>query len=199
MKYGRLYLLLGTLILLFPAAGMASGMSEETDAKNMLSAEDGFFQNEDIISDIDKTNPEFYHESEQLGQLKDITPPACSSPELYAKIRERILAYTDTITAKSTLAKRQKALILANLGGFSNVSVENFKPETDYNTANALIMIKINEKIPEDDIILCRQNQATKGTPMYVVVYPYADNYQGYIINLDKNSIDYKDISFIYP
>lgn len=199
MKYGRLYLLLGTLILLFPAAGMASGMSEETDAKNMLSAEDGFFQNEDIISDIDKTNPEFYHESEQLGQLKDITPPACSSPELYAKIRERILAYTDTITAKSTLAKRQKALILANLGGFSNVSVENFKPETDYNAANALIMIKINEKIPEDDIILCRQNQATKGTPMYVVVYPYADNYRGYIINLDKNSIDYKDISFIYP
>lgn len=199
MKYGRLYLLLGTLILLFPAAGMASGMSEEKDAQNTLSAEDGFFQNEDIISDIDKTNPEFYHESEQLGQLKDITPPACSSPELYAKIRERILAYTDTLTAKSTLAKRQKALILANLGGFSNVSVENFKPETDYNTANALIMIKINEKIPEDDIILCRQNQATKGTPMYVVVYPYADNYRGYIINLDENSIDYKDISFIYP
>ena len=199
MKYGRLYLLLGTLILLFPAAGMASGVPEETDAKNMLSAEDGFFQNEDIVSDIDKTNPEFYHESEQPGQLKDITPPACSSPELYAKIRERILAYTDTITAKSTLAKRQKALILANLGSFSNVSVENFKPETDYNTANALIMIKINEKIPEKDIILCRQNQATRGTPLYVVLYPYADNYRGYIINLDKNSIDYKDISFIYP
>lgn len=199
MKYGRLYLLLGTLILLFPAAGMASGVSEETDVPPLFSAEDGFFQNEDIVSDIDKTNPEFYHESEQLGQLKDITPPACSSPELYAKIRERILAYTDTITAKSTLAKRQKALILANLGSFSNVSVENFKPETDYNTANALIMIKINEKIPEKDIILCRQNQATRGTPLYVVVYPYADNYRGYIINLDKNSIDYKDISFIYP
>ena len=49
MKYGRLYLLLGTLILLFPAAGMASGMSEETDAQNTFSAEDGFFQNEDII------------------------------------------------------------------------------------------------------------------------------------------------------
>lgn len=199
MKYGRLYLLLGTLILLFPAAGMASGMSEETDAQNTFSAEDGFFQNEDIISDIDETNPEFYRESEQLGQLKDITPPACSSPELYAKIRERILAYTDTLTAQSTLAKRQKALILANLGGFSNVSVENFKPETDYNAANALIMIKINEKIPEKNIILCRQNQATRGTPLYVVLYPYADNYRGYIINLDKNSIDYKDISFIYP
>ena len=199
MKYGRLYLLLSALILLFPAAGMASGIPEETEIKNKLSAEDGFFQNEDAVTDIDKTNPEFYHEDEQLGQLKDITPPECSSPELYAKIRERILAYTDNVTAQSTLAKRQKALILANLGGFSNVSVENFKPETDYNAANALVMIKINEKIPEKDIILCRQNQKTKGSPLYVVLYPYADNYRGYIINLDKNSIDYKDISFIYP
>lgn len=194
----KLRLIFCTLILLSAAASAAAQDNPPTMEQKAETSDETVVQNEFDVPVAEETNPEFYDKNEQLGQIRDITPPQCSSPQLLAKVRERIFQHMDALTAKSTLAKREKALILANLGEFSEVSVENFNPETDYNTANALIMLKINEKIPESDILLCRQNKAAD-RPIYLVIYPYADNYQGYIINLDKNSIDYKDISFIYP
>ncbi len=195
MKRNTLCLLVYIFSLALPVASIASDSAESleiTAGINNTAVEDA------DIAVTEKTNPEFYNQTEQPEAIRELTHPDCSSPQLYAKIRERILQYTAAINAKTTLTKRRKALILANLGDFSEVSVENFAPETNYNTANALIMIKINEKIPERDIILCRQNQPS-GIPIYVVLYPYADNYIGYIINLDSNSLDYKDISFTYP
>ena len=77
-------------------------------------------------------------------------------------------------------------------------SPQNFMPEQDLNTANALVMIKINDKIAENDIMLCRQNRNV-AQPVYLIIYPYADNYRVYVINLDKNSSDYRDVTFIFP
>lgn len=194
----KLRLMFCTLILLSAATSAAAQDNLPTMEQKAEMSDETVDQDEFDIPVAAETNPDFYDEDEQLGQISDITPPECSSPQLFAKVRERIFQYMDGLTAKSTLAKREKALILANLGNFSEVSVEDFIPKTDYDTANALIMIKINEKIPEKDILLCKQNKSA-GEPLYLVIYPYADNYQGYIINLDKNSMDYKDISFIYP
>lgn len=141
---------------------------------------------------------EFYHEDEDLGNVKLPEKPECSSPELYAKVMQKVAEYLNSINAQSTLAKRNKALISANLDGFHQVSVKNFTPEQDLKTANALVMIKINDKIAENDIMICRQNRDIP-RPVYLIVYPYADNYRVYIINLDKNSSDYRDITLIFP
>lgn len=141
---------------------------------------------------------EFYHEDEGLGKVKLPEKPECSSPELYAKVMQKVTEYLNSINAQSTLAKRNKALISANLDGFHQVSVKNFTPEQDLKTANALVMIKINDKIAENDIMICRQNRDIP-RPVYLIVYPYADNYRVYIINLDKNSSDYRDITLIFP
>ena len=197
MRFNAIKFILGLLFLL-TTSGTAFGVAETSSADTMLTA-DNNVSNDDFGAPVPETeNPDFFNADEQLGKTQNISAPTCSSPQLFTKIKERVWQYTDSFHSTTTLAKRSKSLILANLGGFSNVSVEDFNPEEDYNTANALIMIKLNEKIPEKDIILCRQNEAAD-VPLYVVLYPYADNYQGYIINLDKNSIDYKDISFIYP
>ena len=141
---------------------------------------------------------EFYHEDEDLGNVKLPEKPECSSPELYAKVMQKVAEYLNTVNAESTLTKRSKALISANIDGFHQVDVKNFTPKQDRNTANALVMIKINDKIAEQNIMLCRQNRDIRH-PIYLIIYPYADNYRVYIINLNKNSSDYQDITFIFP
>lgn len=156
--------------------------------------------NADLAPIENKTSndAEFYHEDEDLGKVKLPEKPECSSPELYDKVMQKVTEYLNNINAESTLAKRSKALISANLDGFHQVSAKNFMPEQDLNTANALVMIKINDKIAEQDILLCRQNRDIT-PPIYLIIYPYADNYRVYVINLDKNSSDYQDITFIFP
>lgn len=140
----------------------------------------------------------FMDGNETLGNVKDLTPPECSSPELYSKAMKAINGYAKNLKAETTLAKRDKALLAANVTGFHKVTTQGFNTETDFNTANALLMIKINEKVLEDDILICQQNGKHE-LPLFLIIYPYVDNYKAYVINLDRFSDDYKAVSFIYP
>ncbi len=144
------------------------------------------------------TESEFYHEDEDLGKVKLPERPECESAALYAKTMQEVEKYIGKINADTTLSKRSKALISANIDGFHQVAAQNFLPEQDLNTANALVMIKINDKIDENDILLCRQNRDVPH-PVYLIIYPYADNYRVYVINLDQSSSDYRDVTFIFP
>lgn len=154
--------------------------------------------NADLTPLASEQNSEFYHADEDLGKVKLPEKPECSSPELYAKVMQKVKEFAVTLRADTTLTKRNKALISANIDGFHQVEAQNFMPEQDLNTANALVMIKINDKIAENDIMLCRQNRNV-AQPVYLIIYPYADNYRVYVINLDKNSSDYRDVTFIFP
>lgn len=136
----------------------------------------------------------------QTAEKPDLSQerPQCSSSALYQKVMQAITAYTDTLPAASTLDKRHKALIAANVEQFEDVPVEDFSAEDDFNTANALISIKINKKISEQDIVICRQT-TQKQQPLYLILYPENGQYQGYILNLDEYSSNFEDISFVYP
>ena len=81
---------------------------------------------------------------------------------------------------------------------FEKADVKSFSPETDFQTANALIMIKINERVNAEDILLCRQKEAQQRR-IYVIAYPYMDNVKAHIINLDENNPDYSAVQFFYP
>lgn len=140
----------------------------------------------------------FEHTEEALGNAEVIQMPACSDQDFEAKIIEAAEAYFEKIPTFSSIAKRKKQLRLMNLKNFEKVSAENFSPQTDYRTANALISIKINEKVPQSDILLCRQKGDEK-TALYVIAYPYLDNIKAHIINLDEKNPDYEAVTFIYP
>ena len=132
-------------------------------------------------------------------QASDSKPElSCSSPQLLAKTIEVIEQYTSQTGTANTLAKRQKALISSNIKGFHKIDSADFSPKTDFNTANALIMIKINEKIPENNILICQQD-GKHNLPLFLIGYPTNDNYQFYIINLNKNTDNYKEFSFTFP
>lgn len=132
-------------------------------------------------------------------QGSDFNPNSlCSSPQLLAKTIETIGQYTAQNGAENTLAKRQKALLTSNLKSLHRVNAADFSPKTDFNTANALIMIKINEKIPENDIVICQQD-GKHNPPLFLIGYPLDKQYRFYIINLNKNNDNYKEFSFIFP
>lgn len=132
-------------------------------------------------------------------QGSDFNPNSlCSSSQLLAKTIETIGQYNAQTGAENTLTKRKKALISSNLKGFHKIDVSDFSPKTDFNTANALIMIKINEKIPENDIVICQQD-GKHNPPLFLIGYPIDKQYQFYIINLNKNNNNYKEFSFIFP
>ena len=124
--------------------------------------------------------------------------PQCSDKLFVDKIMETIETYQSQIKATSAKQMRQKLLRTKQIKNFEEISVADFEPKTDYDTANALIMVKINKQIDEKDIVLCKQTGKTK-KPIYVLAYPYFDNFQGHIINLDPAIRDYEQISFIYP
>lgn len=140
----------------------------------------------------------FERENEVLGEAKLIQMPACSDKDFEAKIIEAAETYFANASFSSTISKRKKLLTLKNLHDFEQVSAENFLPDTDFNTANALITIKINEHVEEKDILLCRQKKGEKPF-VYVIAYPYMDNVKAYVINLAEKNSDYHAVSLIYP
>ena len=141
-------------------------------------------------------NPAFENPDEALGKAEEITMPPCDDAKLYQKILSEVRAFLKGDGETSVMTKRRNALIGANIEGFEEVPATNFLPETDNNTANALITIKINQKVKAEDIRLC--HQTGKGN-LYVILYPYQDNVKGHIINLNRYDITNEGVSFIYP
>lgn len=122
----------------------------------------------------------------------------CEDQKFYEKTLTQIRDYSSSITSTSTLAKRQRALLLANIDGFETVNIKNLTPQTDRNTANALIMLKINKHLKDTDFIVCKQIGNNK-VPLYLIGYLETNNYMVHIINLDPYSDNYEKISFTYP
>ena len=151
-----------------------------------------------LSSRVNAQDESFEHANQNLGEAKIIEMPACNNKDFESKVIKAAETYFENTPVSSISAKRKKVLILKSLNGFKQVSVENFSPETDFNTANALIMIKINEHVEEKDILLCRQTEGHNPL-IYVVAYPYMDNIKAYIINLDEENPDYHAVSLIYP
>ena len=142
---------------------------------------------------------EFFEQPQDVfGQADTIKMPACNDQDFKAKILQTAEKYFENQPVSSTLEKRKKVLRLKNLKDFETVSVKDFSPETDFNTANALIMIKINENVEEKDILLCRQKEEDKNI-VYIIAYPYLDNVKAHLINLAEKNSDYNAVSFIYP
>lgn len=157
-------------------------------------------QNETLLEEQLPTvfpTDEFYNASDELVNIQEIVRPNCDTPQLYNKILETIKSYMQSKENSSILVKRKHTLTWARLQDFDEVSATDFSPNDDANTANTLIMLKINQKIKNDDILICKQKNAAI-LPIYVIVVPYLDNFKGYIINLDSH-VTSNEISFIYP
>lgn len=151
----------------------------------------------DINQNLSSDNM-FEQADDDLEKITIIQKPTCDNQIIYDKVIKKVKEYSNEISSLSIKNKRKKALILANINDFEEVSAANFTPETDFKTANALIMLKINKKLKDEDFIVCGQKGKHKN-PLYLIMYPYMNNYMVHIINLNPYSDAYDKISFIYP
>lgn len=140
----------------------------------------------------------FVQENEVLGNISEPVKPTCQNADFQHKAFETIAGYLDSKEVKNTIEKRHKALVLKGLNALEPVEISTVKPEENYRLANALMMIKINLQVEEKDILICKQELIGQ-TPVYIVSYPYLDNFRAHVINLDPQVTDYQTISFIYP
>lgn len=138
----------------------------------------------------------FENPNEALGKVSLIRMPNCSDQAFEKRVKGEVVAFLNASKATSSIAQRKNALINANIEGFEEVDVASFTPQTDYNTANALITLKINSKISAKTMRLCRQKGEGN---LYVIMYPYQDNIKVHIINLDRFDIKNEGVHFIYP
>ena len=155
-----------------------------------------FAQESDLAISHENNLPIFdFEASEDINLLE---APQCDNPILFEKVIEKIKLFASQLKAESTISKRKKALILANIKKFEKVNIDDITPDTNFKTANALITLKINKNIKDKDFVVCKQSDI-KETPLYLIIYPYMDNYKVDIINLDPNSNNFEKYSFIYP
>lgn len=164
-------------------------------AQEMQMDNDSLEDNTVIISD---QNDEFSRPNEVLGEIKAPKAPTCQDPHFLEKIVSVVKNFLHENEYKSTVGRRHERLVLANLQEFETVSAEGFSDKQDVRVADALIMLKINEKVSSDNILICRQKTLNKN-PVYVIVYPYIDNYKGLIYNLSDPGQSNKEVDFIYP
>ncbi len=142
--------------------------------------------------------PDFGDQDTVLGQAHLITPPSCNDPLFIEKLQHLMHTYFDIKANESALSRRKKTLKLQQLHEFETVDAQNFAPTDDFIVAGVLMALKINEKIEAKDIVLCRQKNV-KTNPVYVVSYPYMDNFKSCLINFDETNSTNQDICFIYP
>ena len=151
-------------------------------------------------NDIAKLNhlPIFENKDTNLEEIQLPTAPNCNTLQLFEKVVQTAKKYISELNSDSIINKRKAALLISNLKNFEQVNTQDIEPETNYEIANALITIKVNKHLKNDDITLCKQTGKIKD-PLYLIIYPYMDNYMVHIINLDNHSVDYEKISFTYP
>lgn len=145
---------------------------------------------------IENMQDDFYDPDEELGRAKLIERPECSSPLLLEKVLNLAEKQFYQGPTPSTIGQREKVLLMKNIKSFEEISAKGFPPEEDFNVANALITLKINRKIATEDITLCRQ--VGRGN-LYLIYYPYQDNYKVHIVNLSSPDKQNEGITFIYP
>lgn len=137
-------------------------------------------------------------ESETLMPQAVIQKPVCDDAAFKQKVMATIENYFDKQELMTSIANRKKMLKLKGLHDFENVDVSTFQPEQNYVVSKALIELKINKRLKDDDILLCRQ-RGKVSMPVYVVAYQENGRYRVHLVNLDDHVTDYEKISFIYP
>ena len=137
-------------------------------------------------------------ETENNDRVSVKKAPTCDDERFHEETLKRVKLYILSGTNNSIKSKRKNALMLANIKEFEPVLAKDITPNIDFNTASAIISLKINKYIKESDFVICRQ-KGIRDKPLYLLAYPYSDTYMVHIINLDMYSDDYEKISFTYP
>lgn len=120
--------------------------------------------------------------------------PECNNPRLKEKVLARIQEYYKQKKQTSIVDERRQALMLKRLKSFVTVDVKSFQPQENYNVADRLIDIKINDGIKAQDLSLCK---SVGDREIYLLIYPQNNFYTVEIINFPGQP-DSKKFTTVY-
>lgn len=106
--------------------------------------------------------------------------PSCNDPAMLKAVAEKVKEYQDENPASSIISRRKQALIVKNLKEFEEIPAAEFDNASNYEVARELVMTKINYRIAEDNLRLCRGG-AVSG--IYLLMYPEGSGTRVQILN----------------
>lgn len=124
--------------------------------------------------------------------------PTCDDEKLTSLVQKKISEFQAKSKADTIFDKRQQILISKNLNGFQDVVVAGFKPETNFDVANKIIMSKINDGLSEKQMRLCASEHQQLNKVVYLFIHPTEDKIKIDIINLFNPSSAGNGVSLIY-
>lgn len=101
-----------------------------------------------------------------------ITFPDCDDERLLAETRRLMDEYQTNETAENIHQYRRQRLVAKNMGRFTAVDVSEFKPRDNYEVADRMITLKINDGIPSDAFRICRGSNSVIGREIFLLMYP---------------------------
>lgn len=132
------------------------------------------------------------------GSIQDVVLPTCDDSRLSALLQQKITELQGKTPATNISDKRQQILITKNLANFTEVPVAGFKPETNFDVANKIIMSKINDGLSEKQMRICSSDNLQLEKIVYLFIYPSAQGIKVDIINLFNRGSASNNFSFIY-
>ena len=128
---------------------------------------------------------------------KEILPlPTCDDNKLIEKTREFIKEYYSKSNDNSVVHRRKKHFVLNNLNKFTKENVANYKTESTRPVSDVIAELKVNEKIIEENILLCKNTSKDKyASNIYLLAHPYKKGYKVFLLNLDDKV---RDVFFEY-
>lgn len=97
--------------------------------------------------------------------------PDCNDENLVAKIKEELKPYLLQNENVSIYDYRRRQLIIKNIKNFTIIDAKNINIKEDMAAADRVIELKISERIPREDIKICKAFNKITGYNIYIVMY----------------------------
>lgn len=133
-----------------------------------------------------------------IDKPKAIILPGCDNEQMIEKVIAKVDAYNQEHPATSIMKKRNQALMLKNLRHFAEIDAADFTSKQNYNVANQILMTKINRRLDDKDLRLCKNTGKGKASEIYLLIYPWWDNVYVSIINFIPPSGENSDFFIVF-
>lgn len=115
-----------------------------------------------------------------IGKAEDI--PDCNDEKLIARLQQELLPLLDK-GGDTIREKRKVDLTLKNIRNFTQLETANIDSDKDTIAADRIIELKVNQKLRNNDIKVCKADSKVIGLPIYVVMYYEQNILQAEVLN----------------
>ncbi len=138
--------------------------------------------------------------SADFCRAQDASPvfPKCNDSELISLVKERVDTFQQKNPPANSYQYRKQRLTVKNISDFEPLDIRSFKPSSNYKVADRIITLKINGRIPEDLLRLCRGADKVAENSVYLLMYPEDGKITVDIINF-QNQAASEALRFSYP